>query len=520
VGRQPVQKDQAIAKSVKVPPSIKGWVENESIATMPPDTAFELINWFPDPDALRLRNGSQLWATCGAETLGVGTVFSWLGGGSNKLLAACNGKIYDVTVGGASSTVGGGTGFANDDWQYVNFTSGAGTQILAMVNGHDAAQQYNGTAVASMGVTGNTNALTNVFSFNESLFFCENNTANVWWLNTGVITGAMNSLALGPYLTKGGTIIGGAQWTFSTGFSIVNLCVFVSSEGEILVFSGTNPGATNWSKLGQFTIGRPVGFRCLLPINSDLIILCEDGLMPMSKAMQFDRAAAARASFTFNIQKAFMDQYQLNGGLFGWQILTYAKSNFALINIPQGNSMSYQYVMNVITGAWAQFQGMNGNCWCVQRDSLYYGAYANGQVYGADTGSGDGTNAINATWVAAFNDCGAPGMLKEAKAIQLVIETQENVSPSVGVSADYAIVTPAAVSTYNTPGSSLWDVALWDVGVWGNPNPILQQWEAATGVGYQLAPTVTIASLGPVPSSNLLLKIEAAYMLFEIGSPL
>lgn len=515
---RPVNQGRAITKSYPIPASTKGWVKNQAITKMDPLAAYQLDNWFPDPDSLRLRHGTQKFATL-PETTPVETVMSYISGATQKLLAAVNGKIYDATPGGviASALV---TGLTNNRWQTTNFATPGGQWLMAC-NGADPVANYNGTTWATTpAITGvSPNVLINVWSYQQRLFFCELNTANVWYLAVNSIGGAATSLPLGPMLIKGGSIIAGGQWSYSTGVNLLNLCVFVSSEGEVLVYQGNDPSSsTTWAKIAQFVVGRPIGRRCLLNVNSDLVILCEDGLMPLSKAIQYDRAAASKAAFTWNIQKAFMDAYFSYGTNFGWQILTYAKSNMAIINVPTSTgTTSVQYVMNVITGAWAQFIGINASSWISQEDSLYFGG-VDGQVYQADTGSADGTTPISATWVSAYNDLGMPSISKSARMIRAIFLLDSGIAPSIGVSFDFNVITPSPSGAISIPSQSLWGVARWGISRWGSINPATANWTSAVGDGYQAAAVVTVNSAGLIPTVGITCKITTAYVLFEPGS--
>ena len=346
------ERARPISRVTKIDASVKGWHMNEPISAMDPQAAVQLDNWVPEPGGLRLRYGYQQYATLptgGAPDPRVFTLMTYLSGTTQKLFAGFNKAIYDVTNGPTGTLSQGG--FLDPRFQWVNFATPAG-QFLVVCNGNDQVWTYGPSGAGgalqwqASAIAGPVHALINVWSFMGHLFFAEALTSDVWWLPANAISGTAQSIPLGSMLYKGGTIVAGGQWTFSTGYNVVNLCVIISSEGEVIVYSGTDPSSTSsWSKVGQFTIGRPIHYRCTLPINSDLVVLCEDGLMPMSKAIQFDRAASAASTFTWNIEKAFSDAYQqyftpsenLN---YGWQLVYYAWNHIAIINVPSTPSAS------------------------------------------------------------------------------------------------------------------------------------------------------------------------------------
>ncbi|RUV16957.1 MULTISPECIES: hypothetical protein [unclassified Mesorhizobium] len=482
--------------------------------------AVVLDNFFPEPDAIRWRHGSQIFATT-PETTAVETMMVWQGGVANNIFACVGGKIYDVTAGGTISSPLV-TGLSNNRWQSITFSTPGG-QFLVAVNGQDALRNFNGTAWSTTpAITGpsNPNALINVWSFKQRLFFVESGTANAWYLAPNAIGGAATQLPLGSLLTKGGYLMAGATWTRDSGYGPQDYCVFISSEGEVLVYAGTDPSqVTTWSKVGQFLIGRPIGRRCWLNVASDLVINCSDGLMPLSKAIQYDRAAAAQAAFTWNIQKAFNSAYTSYGANFGWQIIGYPKANMAIINIPVASGLtSYQYVMNVLTGAWARFTGMNASSWVVRQDDLFFGDMQ-GRVLTAESGSADINQAISAVWVSAFNDLGRPGLQKNVRLARPIFITDPGVNAAIGVCADYNVVTPTIVQgTQSATGNSaVWDQGLWDQSLWAPDNTTRADWVNASGEGYQIAGAVGINMLSATPATAINCKIASMTILYEPG---
>jgi hypothetical protein len=64
-----------------------------------------------------------------------------------------------------------------------------------------------------------------------------------------------------------------------------------------------------------------------------------------------------------------------------------------------------QYVMNTITGAWADFQGWDANCWELFNDDLYFGS--NTFVGKAWSTQADNGEAIEFNALQAFNKLGS-----------------------------------------------------------------------------------------------------------------
>ena len=90
-----------------------------------------------------------------------------------------------------------------------------------------------------------------------------------------------------------------------------------------------------------------------------------------------------------------------------------------LMNIPVGANGNQQFVMNTISGAWAQFTGWDAICWAVMDDELYFGA--TDAVNKAWDGNKDGDNNIRAECLQAFSGFGSTARQKHFKLVRPII---------------------------------------------------------------------------------------------------
>ena len=164
------------------------------------------------------------------------------------------------------------------------------------------------------------------------------------------------------------------NWTIDNAAGIDDYAAFISSEGEVAIYQGTDPSnASTWALKGTFRIGRPIGRRCAIKAGADVLILTTDGAFPLSKALLTDRSQmqAAVTDKITNLITSDIAQYSSN---FGWQPIIHPTGNKMIINVPSvEDSLSHQYVMNTITGAWCKFEGWNAFCWELSGDKLYFG---------------------------------------------------------------------------------------------------------------------------------------------------
>jgi len=500
-------------------PPTKGWVTNQNIAAMDEKAAVILDNWFPEAEDIRVRRGSFEFADLPTDDP-VRTIAVYESGGITTVFAGQGEYVYDVTAGG-SITTPAITGQNSDYYISTNFATEGDGSVLYLVNGVDDPQYYDGSVWASPAITGATaSTFSYVFQYKFRLFFIENGTTDVWFLEPDFIQGTVQRLALGGLLKLGGTIVAGASMMVDSGYGPDDYCVFISSEGEVIAYLGTDPAvADSWSLKGVFRISRPIGNRCVLQIGSDLAILCADGVISLTRSFQLDLAASDKGSFSANIREAFSEQYALTGSLRGWQLLSWPASHMAVVNIPTTLDVaSEQYVMNVLTGAWARYTGMSASSFGLAQNTLYYGS-TDGKVVIFERGNNDRGEDINAVAIPAFSNMKMAGQIKHVKNYQSFFKGSGSYSVGMNIAVDFN-TSDVAVTTQTPPlgSGSLWDSALWDVATWATPNDVFVSWLGVAGQGYYLAPVILATSADDGSGADTDCHFLALNMLAEGGA--
>ena len=474
----------------------------DSIADMPPEDAVILTNMFCLPNKVVLRKGHTSWAT-GMATQVEG-IFDYNAYAVRKLFAATATAIYDITATGAA-TITTITGCTSGKWQHANFAT-LGSQYLYLVNGVDPPALYNGTAwqlvtglsvpIMISGVA--TTSLIHVNEHGKRLFFVEANTLTVWYLGAGAIGGAATAFNFTSLCVRGGHLIAMYSWTMDAGYGMDDHAVFVTSEGEVLVYRGIDPSAAaTWVLVGIYTIGRPLGRRCGLQFGSDLLIIGERGLVQLSAALLSSKLSN-KSDISDKIQTAITAAVTVYGGVFGWQCTLLANENLLLLNVPSSATASTQYVMNTQTGAWAYWTGINGNAWCEQAGTLYVGGL--GIVYKAWNGTSDalagsstGQN-INGEALQAFSYLGT----SDLKALQLARPVIAIDNPAigilVGINLDFDQSPPSGLVSFPPSTAGIWDASLWDQATWAGDPALSQNWQSVGGVGYAAAMHIKVAT--------------------------
>ena len=495
-----------------IPAPVAGWDAVSELASMPLDRAIILDNFFPEPDRIMLRRGFAEYAT-GIGSSAVETLMEWSDPSSQKLFAAGNGAVYDVSTSGA---VGAAvvSGLKSTRFQHVMF-SNAGGPFLYMANGKDAARHYNGTSWATPTINNvSSSSLINVHQHKNRIWLVEKDSLSAWYLPVSAIAGAATELDIGPLCELGGSLQAIGTLTRDGGDGPDDLLVLMTSKGEVVIYQGTDPAsATTWSMVGRFHIGAPIGRRCMIKVGGDLVVITQDGFVPLLQVLAADRAATQRFSLSANIDPVVTEQARSKASLFGWEALSYPKGNMAVFNVPQTeNSEIHQYVMNVLTGAWCRFTGQNANCWALYQDDLYFGGIE-GNVYRADTGQSDNGFFIKGDLKTAFNYFRRRGMLKKFNLTRPLMYSGGDIHPAIEINVDFDESAPTAIPSSIGVSGDQWDVGKWDIAQWGSgDDQIIRNWVSTPGLGY--AGAIRMA----VSTKTLSLKIASFDVIFEPGA--
>lgn len=511
--RQNVQKTTT-ARTRSVSSPVGGWNARDSLANMPENQASILDNWFPEASFVRSRGGSAQFADT-QTALVIESLMSYTGLTTQKFFAASNNKIFNVTAGGtiSSSDI---SGLTNNRWQYVNFGNVAGNW-LNMCNGADTPRIYDGAAWANMSLTGSGLTITNLIqpmNHENRLWFVEKGKLWAWYLPVASISGTLTKFDLTGFASKGGYLMAIATWSRDSGSGPNDYIVFITSEGELIMYYGTDPNdATNWTLASIYRMGKPIGRRCFLRIGSELVLMTEDGFVPLSKLINFGRQTTG-ISISDNIKDAVNGAVLAYVNNYGWEAKFFPLANMGIFNIPVAEgSTQQQYVVNTQTGAWCRFKNLNGNCFEVFNEKLYFGGN-DGKVYQAEIGTADGTSAIQTEALPAYSYFGAPGRQKRWTLARPVMRSTGLLTVAAKISVDYQYNPPAFISSASESAGSAWDVSPWDVSPWGDSFQVTKGWKATTGFG-------NAAALG-IKTSTKYQNIEwlANDYIYEVGGPM
>lgn len=385
-----------------------------------------------------------------------------------------------------------------------DLTSAAGEAVADGASGAS-------TAISVTGVS--TSNLAQVFSHKSRLFFVEKNTLKVWYLPAVSIGGAASEIDLGAIFRKGGTLTFGASWSLDSGSGLDDVAVFVTSNGEVAIYEGSDPSdAADWRLAGVYEISRPLNKHSFFRAGGDLAILTEDGIVPVSEALRKDRAALQAMAITYPIEDAWKNA--VAGRSTAYPITPTLWQSQALLLI--GVSSNLSYVANARTGAWCRYTGWDVRCGAVANDRLYFGSNDGKVMRGQYGGTDDGVS-YTARFVPKFTDAGTP-QVKVANAAAVTVKATKKPDVAVACFSNYTLGDFPIGPVLEADPSMTWGEGVWGEFVWGGGADVAYTfWKSAYATGYSIAPVLVVTvNQDATPSFEIL----AARLRFEIANPL
>lgn len=390
--------------------------------------------------------------------------------------------------------------FQNDE----PITSATGA---ALANGVIAA----GSAVTITGVA--TSDLTQVWLHQSRLWFVEKDSLSAWYLPAASIGGAAAELDLGAVFKRGGRLAFGASWSLDTGAGLDDVCVFVTSNGEIAVYQGTDPSnASTWSLSGVYDIARPLNKHAHFKAGGDLAILTEDGIIPVSEALRKDRAALQAVAITFPIEDAWKQAIANRTTEFPITPTLWQSQALLMIGVPGSGGVAY--VANARTGAWCRYIGWDVRCGAVASDRLYFGTN-DGRVMRGQTGGTDDGVPYEARYVPKFSELGGQA-LKMANHAGLTFRAGGNPDFAIAAFSDYEIGTYPNAPVLLDDDAAAWGSGIWGDFIWGGADSsrTFTRWKTVRASGFSIAPALAVtANQSTTPAFEILatrLRFETA----------
>lgn len=333
--------------------------------------------------------------------------------------------------------------------------------------------------------------------FKNRIYFTEKNTMKVWYLPVNSLGGSAFPLDFGGIARNGGFVQGMFTWTIDAGQGADDYAGFATNMGEIIVYNGTDPtDSTTWALKGVWQLGYIFSRRFFYKFAGDILLLTQDGLVPLASALQSSRLDP-RINITDKIYYEISREADAYSTNFGWQVIYYAKPNMLLINIPNPSGTE-QYVMHTISKAWCNFTGINTTVFELHNDDLYFGgAGFLGKFW---DGKADDGQPISATCQQAYSYFDLPGQQKRFTMIRptFLVDTG---APGVyaGINTDFQTQNNLGQVSFTSPipsSTAVWDLATWDNNNWAGNLIVYRNWQGVSGLGYAAGINMNIVSQG------------------------
>lgn len=505
------------------PAPTKGWIANENLAVSTPLGASVMDNWFPMATTVRIRRGSAKWAVIDGLP-DVRSLFTYREGTIEQVFAATDTDIYDATspapgdppsVGLAQRVM---SGMTNGNWIAVQFQTSGGT-FLRLVNGADVPLVYDGSSfLTTPAITGAMpESLNFVWQHKNRLWFIEKNSLNAWYLPVDSIGGAAVKFPLGGVFVLGGRLIAGATWSLDDGGGLSASCAFFTSEGEVAIYSGSNPAdAADWQLKGVYRMGKPLGPEAMMRAGGDLVIATDIGFIPLSQCLSRDVAALAPIAVSYPIEKAWNDAVARRASGGNWVVEVWPTEQMALVCPPVVAGVDNEvFAVNLRTGAWARFTGFDVLCMVQFANVVMYGG-SDGRIVQIETTGQDEGEPYTGTLVPLFDGMKTPASPKVPVQARATLLSYWTPGENVSVAFDYVMSIPPVPNPTVTPANSVWGTSIWGSGIWdvSLTKQTFAQWRSVGGQGYALAPVVQVSSGNAQPLDAELVQID---VVLEVG---
>ena len=381
----------------------------------------------------------------------------------------------------------------------------------------------------------------------ERAFFIEKNTLNAWYLQSNHITGTCSKLPLAGVFNESTELLFGASFSTDSGSGLDDYNMFVTKEGEVAIYAGNNPGATDgsFSLKGVYKIPTPLGRDAHMNLGGDVIVATVGGLVPISAVLSKDvtqlalhsMSQAIDADLSLEIAKArsFTD-----AGTAQWDLIKSEFHNLAFLTVPRRNQPEeYIYVVNMKTNGWSRFTNWRVLDLAAAGDNVYYTdglhvykAMTTGRDVRMDPTSSNPqatvTYSIPHRIVTAFDDFGADGRNKIIHNVRVTSRSEFDVKSNVTLACDLTIPLPTyprASSTLDVTAAK-WGTdasdsngGIWDTSEWAatftEQHPRYRkesQYKNCNSAAIQM----TFMTDGPIPIRGFVMGASVSFSIGDI----
>ena len=499
------------ANMTTIPAPIGGLNVYDNYMAMPETDALKLVNFVPAPYGCTVRKGYKKHISNLGDPVNT-LVPHAERDGTFKLFAFAGTEMLDVTNAGASASMV--SSLTSSEWQHVSVANSAGTHTI-MFNGADNPIWYhdgtikrltagNGTDDATWSSVDPANLVQGVVH-QRRLWAVERNSTLGWFLAADSFYGVANFYDFGPFFKRGGYLTMLGTWSADVGVGADDHLVAVSSEGEVVVFAGTDAtNATKWQLRGVYFVGTPpAGRRFMTNVGGDLLMLTSVGVVSLGTVLMSNTVGATTdTAYSRKVQHLLNTEVSTKKALLGWELHFHPVAALLIINIPSLFTRGEeQLVANYTNQAWTTFSGLPARCWVSVSDRQFFGC-VDGCVFEAWVGDRDnadingiGGTPITAECQQAYSYFKQLGVQKQIGMYKPTFLAAQDPGFKSEIIYDFAVLpelNPSA--SIAQPTGSVWGTDKWGTGVWSGGVVPYSAWRAAQGIGLTASLHISTAS--------------------------
>jgi hypothetical protein len=474
-------------------------------------------NWWPTNKGARVRGGLQKSATVGSAA--VTSLFSFNTTSTPKLFASTATSIFNISSLDPDTAPTADINGQTSGYYSTEIMGTVGGEFLYAVNGTDSALLFDGsswtviTGASSPAITGvTTSNLSAVWKYRNRLFFVEKGTKKAWYLPVDSVGGAAQSVSLAGIFQGGGALLFGATWSLDSGDGLDDKVAFISEDGEVAIYQGSDPSGSDWSLVGRYDIAKPLGINCTMQAGGDLLIGTVDGIVPLSQVITKDPAALSMSAVSRPIEPIW--NYEARQAISPVELIKWSDRGVGVVTLPEASRV---FVINLQTGGWGIATGWTANSSTVFSGKCYIGTDS-GSVYAIDETGLDGTMPYTAKLCHSFV---GDGSHLTSELVRFTFYAAQEFGLKASVAVDYIAsdfpTAPNDAGLTLSDNYMIWDVSNWDEKNWWSEGvdegtrTYTTRWIPVSGAGHVLAPQLQITSGQAVKPSIELIRTDFTY---------
>ncbi len=503
-----------------LPAPVGGLNTVDPIAQMPENDAIDLVNLYPDGQRLVLRKGYSLYSF--TPTIGETLIQFVSSDGTCKLLVANDSNLvgpssfYEITFENITNITG------PTDATSGQFNGGMFRGQLWLCNGIDTVQTYTGTGnFADATYTGVTlSTLINQSAYYDRNYFVERDSGSFWYSGQDAINGALTKYDISSFMSLGGKLLFAGSYSNRIGQTTSELFMACTSEGELFFFQGIYPSDTTtpWRLVAHYEIAKPLGHRAFIRVDSDMWIITEQGIVPVSMLFSGQSTVAAN-TVSRKVNRIIKEYAEQIGFSHFWHGVYKKKDGKVFIVVPTSSSSGFYLVCNIETGAWTKYADERaglGSMLAMCDQDLYMcrisgtDVSAFGFIYKMEDGQSDDGQPIEFEMRTAFSFYGSRQNFKIFKELRPLMFGLGGTDLEFGVDTDFQL-TEETYPIFTTASSTTAWYSAW-YSAWSQPERYLYNRFGLRGAGHSGSLHMT----GSVEDSSL--EFSVFEVRFEAGA--